>query len=401
MTYCVGDIHGEDTAFRALIAQIRKDGRYCPKKTTFRLVTLGDYVNRGPGSREVLHDLMTLPRVMGPSWDIRNLLGNHDALFLALLCVSHGYTSQKIQFSLSRVVDYLCWDGVKATMESYGIYGLEKDFSRAIASDLEEEFGVEEAKRRLHERAKWVFEAVRIHVPMSHLLFLEGCDVVLQDNRNIFVHGGIPEGVAVGDLSLEDALWYRDKRGSDGPDVGRRIYQGHTIHGAPQIFKHRTALDTGCFRSGILTAAILNHGGDCVRFMAASTPSTALPPLVLGDELPEPLVMDWTRQVLQKRNNSGLLIVRDPQAPVVEQFLNAFPDMNLRVMEWEYYLLMGEQMDLSKDSSSIPEPMYVTMRARKAFRQFAKDMRHKILETAQTRGKVQSELNEVFGGELP
>src|SRR3954454_24582472 len=73
-TIALGDIHGCSAALAPLLEAIRPG----PEDT---LVTLGDYVNRGPDSPGVLDRLLALagPCRLGP------LLGNHEEMLLSAL----------------------------------------------------------------------------------------------------------------------------------------------------------------------------------------------------------------------------------------------------------------------------------------------------------------------------
>ena len=70
-TIAIGDIHGCSAALDALIDAIRPR----PEDT---IVTLGDYINRGPDSRGVLDRLIDL----GRRCRLVPLLGNHDQMLL-------------------------------------------------------------------------------------------------------------------------------------------------------------------------------------------------------------------------------------------------------------------------------------------------------------------------------
>ena len=66
-TIAIGDIHGCSAAFDAILEAIRPRPDDC-------IVTLGDYINRGPDSRGVIETLVKLKDhcLLVP------LLGNHD-----------------------------------------------------------------------------------------------------------------------------------------------------------------------------------------------------------------------------------------------------------------------------------------------------------------------------------
>src|SRR5262245_59785746 len=92
----VGDIHGCSTAFRTLLEAVALQ----PDDT---LITLGDYVDRGPDSRGVLVPLLALHA----TGRLIALRGNHD----------------KLMVEAKRNVDrrlWLSWGG-RATLASYGI----------------------------------------------------------------------------------------------------------------------------------------------------------------------------------------------------------------------------------------------------------------------------------------
>lgn len=59
-TLAIGDIHGCDTALSRLLREVRPDAKD-------QVVFLGDYIDRGPGSRAVLERLLCLPGECSPS----------------------------------------------------------------------------------------------------------------------------------------------------------------------------------------------------------------------------------------------------------------------------------------------------------------------------------------------
>ena len=74
-TWLIGDVQGCDSALGRLLDKIA----FSPSRDTLYL--LGDLVNRGPQSAQVLR------RLMGYGAGAQCLLGNHD---LSLLAVAHG-----------------------------------------------------------------------------------------------------------------------------------------------------------------------------------------------------------------------------------------------------------------------------------------------------------------------
>jgi serine/threonine protein phosphatase 1 len=94
-TIAIGDIHGCSAALDAVLEAIRPR----PDDT---IVTLGDYINRGPDSMGVIEGLIELAH----RCRLVPLLGNHDQMFLVARSGLHRMT----------------WIGMGglATLDSYG-----------------------------------------------------------------------------------------------------------------------------------------------------------------------------------------------------------------------------------------------------------------------------------------
>ena len=78
-TIAIGDIHGCSAALDALVEAIRPRPEDC-------IVTLGDYINRGPDSRGVIERLIELTR----RCRLLPILGNHDQSREWKLCAARG-----------------------------------------------------------------------------------------------------------------------------------------------------------------------------------------------------------------------------------------------------------------------------------------------------------------------
>lgn len=180
-TYVIGDIHGELTLVENLLQKIDLDFE------TDRLIFLGDYIDRGPASKEVLSLMQTLKEKGAYC-----LMGNHEHIMLSVFT---NVNERKFEHWVNVA-------GGKATLESYG-YSL---------SYIEE---------HLYKEA---YEDETLH---EHLAFIETLLPYIEDNDTIFVHGGVEPGKDVKETSIDRLLWIREEFHSnyDGP---KTVVFGHT-----------------------------------------------------------------------------------------------------------------------------------------------------------------------------
>jgi serine/threonine protein phosphatase 1 len=226
--YAIGDIHGRRDLLEQLLDAIAADRTNWPGKT--QLIFLGDYVDRGSQSREVIDTLLALPRSFTPTF----LRGNHDQCALDFLR----------QPSCLR--EWLDLGGAE-TLRSYGIRPPRQFDSEALVS---------------------LRNAFAAALPPEHLSFLTGLlpSVILGDY--LFVHAGIRPGVSLDRQSPRDMLWIRDEFLRSAADYGKIIVHGHSPHPSPVKRHNRIGIDTGAYLTGKLTALILE--GEKHRFLSSS-----------------------------------------------------------------------------------------------------------------------------------
>ncbi|MFM8680286.1 MAG: metallophosphoesterase, partial [Alphaproteobacteria bacterium] len=215
VVYAIGDVHGRDDRLRELEGMLRADA--ARRSAARRLVVmLGDYVDRGPGSRAVLDHLCAPPP---PGFERACLAGNHEQLMLAFLD------------DPGEAAPWLA-NGGAATLASYGVAGA---------------------------------AALRAALPAAHLAFLRGLGRMRREGDYLFVHAGIRPGVAPGDQVEDDLLWIRRPFLSSNSDPRCVVVHGHSIVEEPEIHPNRIAIDTGAYASGVLTALALE--GERVEFL--------------------------------------------------------------------------------------------------------------------------------------
>lgn len=217
--YAIGDIHGRDDLFAELIDLIRADNAArSPARVTF--ILLGDLVDRGPQSADVVERAI---RLQGEFDEMRLLIGNHEECFLAALTGD------------VRRLRYFMRIGGEATVRSY--WSSEASLTEASFEE--------------------VAEQLPTMVPPSHIKFLGSGEDVIAIGDYVFVHAGIRPGVSLERQSLTDLRWIRDEFLSDERDHGVMIVHGHTIKDEVDECANRIGIDTGAYKSGVLTAIVL------------------------------------------------------------------------------------------------------------------------------------------------
>lgn len=218
--YAIGDIHGRDDLFAEVIDLIRADNRARgPAQVT--LILLGDLVDRGPQSAEVVERAIGLREEFD---DLHLLIGNHEECFLAALTGD------------VRRLRYFMRIGGDATVSSYW-----KDDASLAAASFEE-----------------VAERLPSLVPAAHVDFLGKGEDVITIGDYVFVHAGIRPGVPLDKQTLADLRWIRDDFLGDERDHGVMVVHGHTIRDEVDECANRIGIDTGAYRSGVLTAIVLD-----------------------------------------------------------------------------------------------------------------------------------------------
>lgn len=218
--YAVGDVHGCRDLLDDLLAKIEADVAARPVGEAF-LVFVGDLIDRGPDSRGVIERLRTYdhPRLR-PIF----LAGNHEEYFLQIMSGATGKLDAWLTY------------GGKECVESYGL-------SAEHLTVLPEGEAMLELRRA---------------VPNSHRRFLKSFADTFRFGDYLFVHAGIRPGIALDQQTHADLRWIREPFLEDGGDHGFVVVHGHTIVDEVEERTNRIGIDTGAYRSGVLTALVID-----------------------------------------------------------------------------------------------------------------------------------------------
>ena len=226
VVYAIGDIHGRLDLLDAIQGRIADDARNRDANKRL-LVYLGDYVSRGPDSRQVVDRVRDwLPE----GFERVTLKGNHEDLLLRFL-----------DGEIETGRHWLDYGGLEA-MSAYGV---------AIADrEARDDASVIALGQDLAER-----------LPDSHLEFFRTLQINHSVGDYFFVHGGVRPGIPLREQSDRDCLWIRKTFLNSETDHGAMVVHGHSISGQPEIRHNRIGIDTGAYRSGVLTCLVLAGEG--------------------------------------------------------------------------------------------------------------------------------------------
>ena len=105
-------------------------------------------------------------------------------------------------------------------------------------------------------------DAVRRAIPKEHIQFFESFVDSCRFGDYLFVHAGLRPGVPLDQQSQSDLRWIREPFLTDEEaEHGFVVVHGHTIAEEVDQRPNRIGIDTGAYRTGVLTALGI-EGGD-------------------------------------------------------------------------------------------------------------------------------------------
>lgn len=210
----VGDIHGCYSELKILIEELKAKGKYNHKQD--RLIFLGDYIDRGDDSREVIKYVRELER---ENKNVIALMGNHEDMLLEYF--DNGSRSW-------------LYNGYQTTIDSYKGY--------------DEEF-------------------------LDDIYWMNNLPLYFEDDNFIYVHAGINKSLPTEKQSKDTLLWIREAFYRNKKRNKKTVIFGHTPTELMVNRKHTDSIydkplfnddnsigiDTGCVFGGMLTALIINN----------------------------------------------------------------------------------------------------------------------------------------------
>jgi serine/threonine protein phosphatase 1 len=216
--YAIGDVHGYADLLRAMHRRIDEDLRFRPAKD-WRIVHVGDYVDRGPDSKGVLDFLIGR---MAQDARIIALRGNHDQAMLDFL-------------SEPDPASMFATNGGEETARSYGV---------TLATDGDDVF-LASADQFINA------------LPSMHRRFLEQRPYSVSFGDFFFCHAGIQPMVPLEAQTPDTLMWIRREFLTYEGLHPKIVVHGHTPQEEADLRPNRINIDTGVYVREKLTALIL------------------------------------------------------------------------------------------------------------------------------------------------
>ena len=224
LVYAIGDVHGCYALFREILAKIAADAAATARGRRPIIIQLGDLIDRGPHSAQVVEAVTWIQR--RGDVEFHQLMGNHERAMLDF--IDHPDADGWPMF------------GGDATMRSYGIEPPALDAPAA-------KFAVAR-------------DAMLQRMPASHLNCVEHAAPMLSLGDYAFVHAGIRPGTALADQEEDALLWIGSEFITSHKRFEKIIVHGHTIEDEASIRPNRIGIDTGAYKSNVLTAVRIEDG---------------------------------------------------------------------------------------------------------------------------------------------
>jgi serine/threonine protein phosphatase 1 len=205
-TYVIPDLHGRRDLLDSALVRIADHA--AGQRAT--IVLLGDYIDRGPGSRQVIERLIDF---RSATLRLVALKGNHEAMMLEAC-------NKRIE------LDWWIANGGDATLASYRSHGT--DLSTGVVT-------------RSH--LQWIADLALMHV----------------DSHRVYVHAAVDPAVPLKQQTERTLLWKRYPEGYSKGHGGRHVVHGHVATPqAPIVTRGRTNLDGLAWKTGRLVVGVFD-----------------------------------------------------------------------------------------------------------------------------------------------
>ena len=220
----IGDIHGYIEPVNDLLKKID------PGKDDL-IIFLGDYIDRGPYSRQVIERMLELSFLYRDN--VIFLRGNHEDMLLG----SVGFDA------VIRNVNTWLYNGGTSTLKSYGM-STDKIMQLISLWDDGERFNM-----------------IMKYFPESHINFIRSTLLWAESKNYFFCHAGLDPGKTIeeGKKDIEALLWIRQHLRYEDFRWEKTVVCGHTPLQNILVKDKLICIDTGLYYFGTLSAIDVLH----------------------------------------------------------------------------------------------------------------------------------------------
>jgi len=223
--FAIGDIHGCLNELHSLHKKILANKKFKIKEDL--LIYLGDYIDRGSKSKQVIDEILHLKNKK-----IKTILlmGNHEEFM--------------IDFLLNKINNLKNWlnFGADQTFRSYDIEVV--DF---IKNGFDDDV-IDKLRKVLLEK-----------MSHEHFNFFKNLELMFSVEQYLFVHAGVNPRETLKKQNKRDFLWSRSEEFfNKNFKFDKIVVHGHTPEKNFINLPYRINVDTGCYFSGKLSCVVLN-----------------------------------------------------------------------------------------------------------------------------------------------
>lgn len=226
--YAIADLHGRFDLLKLAFEKITEHALKNPITEVSKIITLGDYIDRGPQSKQVIEFLMDRQDGSQLGSNLICLKGNHEDMMV-----------QTIRTPLDP--DWWLGNGGNTTMKSYG--------SEVRVSPY---YGIPPVGWDPHV------------VYPSHVEWIANLPLYYETEKQVFVHAGIPfPDVPLDKQDEEKMIWMLYGNGEIGGWQGKHVVHGHhQFADGPHEYLGgrggRTDLDVFAWHEGRIVIGVFN-----------------------------------------------------------------------------------------------------------------------------------------------
>ena len=219
--FAVGDIHGRLDCLLRVQALIDTAMLQCEDKQRCAEIYLGDFVDRGPHSAQVLENIHQRQNLR----HVGLVQGNHETMML-------GYLAGDVSFESWKAF------GGAETLLSYGI-----------------------SEKLLRAENDALRHTALATIPAAHIALISNAKRHIKFGSYCFAHAGIRPGVDLEDQPPKDLTWVRSEFLESSEDLGFIVVHGHTAVQEIDFRRNRINVDTGAYITNVLSAIRIDAQG--------------------------------------------------------------------------------------------------------------------------------------------